>query len=102
MNIKILLLFCYLFSSVSYAQVPKKSSAEAAIGSAQILWNKTKVAGHEWSMIKTLISQAEQAINKHDLITAITLAKKAAELSELALVQAKNEKTNWINSLPKE
>ena len=101
MNIKLLLLLFCLASPLTYAQAATKSHAEEAISSALVLWDKTKVSGHEWITIKPLITQAKQALKANDFLIAITLAKRASEHSELALVQAEHEKNNWINNLPR-
>jgi len=100
MNIKylfalLLSLYCISVSAQSSTQ------AEAAIHSAHELWDKTKVAGHEWNTIKPLIAQAKQALKAKDYATAINLAEQASAHSKQALIQAEHEKTNWVNSLPK-
>ena len=97
----LLLIALSLVCANVYSQSATQTQAEQAIVNARVLWNKTKVAGHEWNTIKPLVTQAKQALDKKDYATAITLAQEASAQSELALIQAEHEKTNWQLNIPK-
>ncbi|MFT6624727.1 MAG: hypothetical protein ACJAZI_000800 [Cycloclasticus sp.] len=78
-----------------------KSQAEQALQTADDLLAKTITAGHQWTTIKPLIDQSKKALKTKDFGTSISLANEAIEQAKLALMQAENEKTNWLHSLPK-
>ena len=85
---------------ISNAQTVTQSQAEAAIQSANELWEQSKRSGHEWTTIKPLVTQANQALDAKNFTQAITFARQAKRQAQLALIQAENEKTNWLLSVP--
>lgn len=78
-----------------------KSQAEQVLQTATDLLARTITSGHQWTTLKPLINQSTKALQAKDFDTSISLANEAIEQSKLALMQAENEKTNWLHSLPK-
>ena len=83
------------------ANASTAAEASKGIQTAENLWYKTKLAGHEWNTIKPLVAQAKQSLNNKEYTAAIELSNKAAQQAKLALIQAEHEKTNWLHNLPK-
>ncbi|PCH83849.1 MAG: hypothetical protein COB26_11715 [Piscirickettsiaceae bacterium] len=101
MKMQSLLLSILLSIFCLTANAQTKDEAKRAIDHAQILWDQTIIAGHEWNTIKPLVAQAKQALKSNDFTKALALATQASVQSKHALVQAEHEKTNWVKNLPK-
>jgi len=101
MKLKALALILIIGLFCTSANATTAADAEKSIQSAQNLWDKTKLAGHEWNTIKPLVAQAKQSLDNKKYAVAIELANKATQQAKLALIQAEHEKTNWLNNLPK-
>lgn len=100
-NYLFILALLTLFSFNVNAHGTSKSQAEQALQTANDLLARTITAGHQWTTLKPLINQSKKALQAKDFDISISLANEAIKQSKLALMQAENEKTNWLHSLPK-
>jgi hypothetical protein len=70
---------------------PNKSNYERVLGEAQAAFDKSAMMKHAWSTADDALTDAKKAADAGDWATAINLAKKAREHSELAQAQAMSE-----------
>lgn len=70
---------------------PNKSNYERVLGEAQAAFDKSAMMKHAWSTADDALTDAKKAADAGDWATAIKLAKKAREHSELAQAQAVSE-----------